>query len=89
MFKAAQSPGFPLRVYDLVYDGGADHKQYLAFLQREQEVRPRGVPFVLGLGHASACACGAMRARGVLRSACPTAGFRAAHPRQGPHEHPD
>jgi hypothetical protein len=38
MFKALQPPGFPMRVYDLVYEGGADHKRYLTFLAREKEV---------------------------------------------------
>ncbi len=39
MFKAGQGTGFPMRVYDLVYDGGSDHKRYLTFLAREKEVR--------------------------------------------------
>lgn len=39
MFKAGQGAGFPMRVYDLVYDGGSDHKRYLTFLAREKEVR--------------------------------------------------
>lgn len=41
MFKAGQGAGFPMRVYDLVYDGGSDHKRYLTFLAREKEAFER------------------------------------------------
>ena len=38
MFKSVQDPDFPLRVYDLVYDGGGDYQRFIAILKREKEV---------------------------------------------------